>query len=171
MKETSMAGPLSGYRIIECSSVALGPWAAQTLGDFGVDVIKVETDTGDTTRYLGPAKNKKMTSFFLGCNRNKRSIVLDLKSDEGRGVLYELVKTADVVLHNFRKAPTERLGLTYEQLRTANPSIICAAAYGYRADGPMGARAAYDDIIQAGTGMAALQSVIDGASVRAERCR
>lgn len=157
-----MAGPLNGIRVIECSTVALGPWAAQTLGDLGADVIKVESETGDTTRYLGPARNEKMASFYLGCNRNKRSIVLDLKSDDGREALHALAKTADVVLHNFRKAPAERLGLTYAQLSKANPSIICAAAYGYRAEGPMGARAAYDDIIQAGTGMAALQSIIDG---------
>ena len=157
-----MAGPLNGIRIIECSTVALGPWAAQTLGDLGADVIKIGSHTGDTTRYLGPARNEQMASFYLGCNRNKRSIVLDLKSDRGRDVLYALVKSADVVLHNLRKAPANRLGLTYEQLSGVNPSIICAAAYGYRAEGPMGARAAYDDIIQAGTGMAALQSVIDG---------
>ena len=128
-----MAGPLNGIRIIECSTVALGPWAAQTLGDLGADVIKVESATGDTTRYLGPARNQQMASFYLGCNRNKRSIVLDLKSDKGREVLYRLVKTADVVLHNFRKAPAQRLGLTYAQLQEANPSVICAAAYGYRA--------------------------------------
>lgn len=157
-----MAGPLNGIRIIECSTVALGPWAAQTLGDLGADVIKIESHTGDTTRYLGPARNEQMASFYLGCNRNKRSIVLDLKSDRGREVLYALAKSADVVLHNLRKAPANRLGLTYEQLSEVNPTIICAAAYGYRAEGPMGARAAYDDIIQAGTGMAALQSVIDG---------
>ena len=157
-----MAGPLKGIRVIECSTVALGPWAAQTLGDLGADVIKIESKTGDTTRYLGPARNEKMASFYLGCNRNKHSIVLDLKSDTGRDALYALVKKADVVLHNFRTAPAKRLGLTYAQLSVANPSIICAAAYGYRADGPMGPRAAYDDIIQAGTGMAALQSVIDG---------
>ncbi|MGI9426611.1 MAG: CaiB/BaiF CoA transferase family protein [Hyphomicrobiaceae bacterium] len=157
-----MAGPLDGIRVIECSTVALGPWAAQTLGDLGADVIKIESETGDTTRYLGPARHEKMASFYLGCNRNKRSIVLDLKSDDGREALYALARTADVVLHNFRKAPAKRLGLTYAQLSNVNPSIICAAAYGYRAEGPMGARAAYDDIIQAGTGMAALQSVIDG---------
>lgn len=157
-----MAGPLNGIRMIECSTVALGPWAAQTLGDLGADVIKIEAATGDTTRYLGPARNERMASFYLGCNRNKRSIVLDLKREAGRDALYALVKDADVVLHNFRKAPAERLGLTYGQLKEANPSIICAAAYGYRADGPMGPRAAYDDIIQAGTGMAALQAVING---------
>ena len=93
-------------------------------------MIKVETHTGDTTRYLGPARNKQMTSFYLGCNRNKRSIVLDLKSVSGRDALYALVKTADVVLHNFRKAPAKRLGLTYAQLCKTNASIICAAAYG-----------------------------------------
>ncbi|MEM8974241.1 MAG: CoA transferase [Pseudomonadota bacterium] len=157
-----MAGPLNGIRVIECSTVALGPWAAQTLGDLGADVIKIESKTGDTTRYLGPARNDQMASFYLGCNRNKRSIVLDLKSDSGREVLLALAKKADVVLHNFRTAPAKRLGLTYASLSAANPSIICAAAYGYRSEGPMGARAAYDDIIQAGTGMASLQSVIDG---------
>ena len=85
-----------------------------------------------------------------------------MKSDQGRDALFALAKSADVVLHNFRKRPAESLGLTYAQLREANPSIICAAAYGYRAEGPMGPRAAYDDIIQAGTGIAALQSVING---------
>ena len=157
-----MTGPLNGIRIIECSTVALGPWAAQTLGDLGADVIKIESATGDTTRYLGPGRNERMASFYLGCNRNKRSIVLDLKSQAGRKALYALVRDADVVLHNFRKAPAERLGLTYAQLKDANPSIICAASYGYRAEGPMGGRAAYDDIIQAGTGIATLQSVING---------
>lgn len=157
-----MPGPLQGIRVIECSTVALGPWAAQQLGDFGADVIKIEPHEGDTTRYLGPARNEHMGSFFLGCNRNKRSIVLDLKTDKGRQAMWDLVKTADVVLHNFRPAPASRLGLAYDRLREANPKIICAAAYGYRADGPMGPRAAYDDIIQAGTGFAALQSVIDG---------
>ena len=87
-------------------------------------MIKIESRTGDTTRYLGPARNEQMASFYLGCNRNKRSIVLDLKSDRGRDVLYALVKSADVVLHNLRKAPANRLGLTYEQLREVNPSII-----------------------------------------------
>ncbi len=157
-----MPGPLDGIRIIDCSTVALGPLAGQQLGDFGADVIKVESHAGDTTRYLGPAKNEQMASFFLGCNRNKRSIVLDLKSKKGREVLYKLVETADVLMHNFRPAPAGRLGLTYDRLSEVNPKIICAAAYGYRAGGPMGPRAAYDDIIQAGTGIAALQSVIDG---------
>ena len=157
-----MPGPLEGIRIIDCSTVALGPWAGQQLGDFGADVIKVESHAGDTTRYLGPAKNDQMASFFMGCNRNKRSIVLDLKSEEGRKVLYKLAGSADVLMHNFRPASAKRLGMTYDLLREFNPKIICAAAYGFRADGPMGARAAYDDIIQAATGLASLQSVING---------
>ena len=157
-----MAGPLDGIRIIECSTVALGPCAAQTLGDFGADVIKVESETGDTTRYLGPSRHEKMSSFFLGCNRSKRSIVLNLKTESGRKALYALVKTADVILHNFREGPAKRLGVTYEQLKEANPSIICAAAYGYRTEGPMGAHAAYDDIIQSGAGVVSLMSAAHG---------
>lgn len=157
-----MAGPLDGIRVLECSSVALGPWAAQQLGDLGADVIKIEPPGGDTTRYLGPYRNPRMAAFFLGCNRNKRSIVLDLKQEQGRAALHRLAREADVLVHNFRPDPAARLGLDYETLKEINPRLICAAAYGYRADGPMGPRAAYDDIIQAGSGIANLQACVGG---------
>ena len=106
-----MAGPLAGVRILDCTSVVLGPWAAQQLGDLGADVIKIEPPTGDTTRQLGPRRNPGMAAFFMGCNRNKRSIVLDLKVPEGREALFELAKTADVLMHNYRPEPAARLGV------------------------------------------------------------
>jgi len=158
-----MAGPLAGVRILDCTSVVLGPWAAQQLGDLGADVIKIEPPEGDTTRQLGPRRNPGMAAFYLGCNRNKRSIVLDLKKDDGRKALFKLAETADVLMHNYRPEPAARLGVSYEALAKINPRLIYLATYGYRADGPMGPKAAYDDIIQAASGMASLQTVVAGA--------
>ena len=142
-----MSGPLSGVKILDGTTVVLGPWAAQQLGDLGADVIKIEPPGGDTTRQLGPRRRDNMAAFFLGCNRNKRSIVLDLKKEEGRAALLKLAEDADVLMHNYRPAPAERLGVSYEAFREVNPRLIYLATYGYRADGPMGPRAAYDDII------------------------
>jgi crotonobetainyl-CoA:carnitine CoA-transferase CaiB-like acyl-CoA transferase len=155
-----MAGPLDGVRILDCTTVVLGPWASQQLGDFGADVIKVEPPAGDTTRQLGPRRNKNMSAFYLGCNRNKRSIVLDLKQDEGRAALMKLAESSDIFMHNYRPEPAARLGVSYEAFAAVNPRLIYLATYGYRADGPMGPRAAYDDIIQAGSGLTDLQRVI-----------
>jgi crotonobetainyl-CoA:carnitine CoA-transferase CaiB-like acyl-CoA transferase len=106
-----MAGPLTGVRILDCSTVVLGPWAAQMLGDMGADVVKVEPPEGDTTRRLGPARHPGMGAFYLACNRNKRSIVLDLKQPAGRAALLRLAGTADAVLHNFRPSAAAKLGL------------------------------------------------------------
>ena len=103
-----------------------------------------------------------MAAFYLGCNRSKRSIVLDLKQDSGRKALFKLAETADVLMHNYRPDPAKRLGVEYEKFEKINPRLVYVAAYGYRAAGPMGAKAAYDDIIQAGSGLAALQSVVAG---------
>ncbi|QQS11852.1 MAG: CoA transferase [Rhodospirillales bacterium] len=158
-----MAGPLAGVRILDCTSVVLGPWAAQQLGDLGADIVKIESPEGDTTRQLGPRRNPGMAAFYLGCNRNKRSIVLDLKKDDGRQALFDLAKTADVLMHNYRPEPAARLGVPYEAFEKINPRLIYLATYGYRAAGPMGPKAAYDDIIQAGSGLAMLQTVVAGA--------
>src|SRR5215475_12163952 len=116
-----MAGPLDGVRVLDVTRVVLGPWATQTLGDLGADVVKVEPPEGDTTRRLGPARNPGMGAFFLACNRNKRSVVLDLKQATGRAALLKLAAGADVMLHNFRPAPAARLGLDYEAFRAVNP--------------------------------------------------
>ena len=161
-EEAHMAGPLAGVRILDCTTVVLGPWAAQQLGDLGADVVKIEPPEGDTTRQLGPARNPGMAAFYLGCNRSKRSIVLDLKQDAGRNALFKLAETADVLMHNYRPEPAKRLGVEYEAFEKINPRLVYLATYGYRSAGPMGPKAAYDDIIQAGSGLAALQSVVAG---------
>ncbi len=158
-----MPGPLDGVRIVDCTSVVLGPWAAQQLGDLGADVIKVEPPEGDTTRQLGPRRHPNMAAFYLGCNRNKRSVVLDLKQPAGKRALFRLAEGADVLMHNFRPEPAARLGFSYEVFDRINPRLIYVAMYGYRAGGPSGSKAAYDDIIQAGAGFAALQTVVADA--------
>ena len=155
-----MPGPLDGVRIIDCTSVVLGPWAAQQLGDLGADVIKVEPPEGDTTRQLGPERHPGMAAFYLGCNRSKRSLVLDLKQEAGMRALYKLAERADVLMHNFRPEPAARLGLSYEVFERINPRLIYLATYGYRTGGPYANKAAYDDIIQAGSGIAWLQSAV-----------
>ena len=158
-----MAGPLAGVRILDCTTVVLGPWASQQLGDLGADVIKIEPPEGDTTRQLGPKRNANMAAFYMACNRSKRGIVLDLKQEAGRKALFKLAETADVLMHNYRPGPAKRLGVEYEKFQKINPKLIYLATYGYRADGPLGPKAAYDDIIQAASGMAALQTVVAGA--------
>src|SRR5437870_2570364 len=128
-----MAGPLAGVRILDCTTVVLGPWAAQQLGDLGADVIKIEPPEGDTTRQLGPRRHPDMAAFYLGCNRNKRSIVLDLKQDTGRNALFRLARDADVLMHNYRPEPAARLGVPYAAFEGINPRLIYLATYGYRA--------------------------------------
>jgi crotonobetainyl-CoA:carnitine CoA-transferase CaiB-like acyl-CoA transferase len=157
-----MSGPLNGIRVVDCSTVVLGPWAAQQLGDLGADVIKVEPPEGDTTRQLGPMRNPDMGAFFLAVNRNKRSIVLDLKKEDARRVLLRLATDADVLLHNYRPQAAKRLGMSYETFRAVNPGLIYVGTYGFRASGPYGAKPAYDDIIQAVSGVAAAQGSLFG---------
>jgi crotonobetainyl-CoA:carnitine CoA-transferase CaiB-like acyl-CoA transferase len=157
-----MAGPLAGIRILDLSTVILGPWASQTLGDMGADVIKVEPPEGDTTRQLGPKRHTGMGSLFLGVNRNKRSIVLDLRQEAGHAALLRLAQTADVLLHNLRPRVVEKLRLTYEVFAAANPNLIYCATYGFRKAGPYRDKPAYDDIIQAACGTADLQTIVAG---------
>jgi crotonobetainyl-CoA:carnitine CoA-transferase CaiB-like acyl-CoA transferase len=157
-----MAGPLNGVRVVDCTTVVLGPWAAQQLGDLGADVVKVEPPEGDTTRQLGPMRNPDMGAFYLAVNRNKRSIVLDLKQEAARRVLRRLAERADVLLHNYRPQAARRLGMSYETFRAVNPGIVYVGTYGFRASGPYGDKPAYDDIIQAASGMASAQGSIVG---------
>jgi len=157
-----VSGPLSGVRIVDCTTVVLGPWAAQQLGDMGAEVIKVEPPEGDTTRQLGPMKNPNMGAFYLACNRNKRSIVLDLKQPAARDALLRLARDANVLLHNYRPQAARRLGMPYEGFRAVNPGIVYVGTYGFRATGPYGDKPAYDDIIQAASGIASLQASIMG---------
>ena len=155
-----MPGTLDGIRVVDLTTVILGPWAAQTLGDMGADVIKIETPQGDVTRNMGPKKNPGMAAVFLSTNRNKRSVVLDLRTREGKDALLKIVDTADVFMHNMRPKIAEKLELSYERFTANNPSLIYCTAYGFRADGPRANDPAYDDIIQAASGIASLQTVV-----------
>jgi len=156
-------GPLVGVRIAELTSVVLGPYACQMLGDLGAEIIKIEPLTGDTNRNLGPyKKTDNMCSMYLGCNRNKRSVALDLKSEAGNKAALEIIKSVDVVIHNFRPAAMHRLGLDYEKVRQVNSQVVYCATYGYSKKGPYGDKGALDDSIQAASGIAILQSKVEG---------
>jgi len=132
------------------------------LADMGADVIKIENPSGDTTRYLGPSKHHGMGSLFLHLNRNKRSIALDLKSEEGKAAMLALVKEADVFVHTMRPKTMAKLGLSYEDLKPLNSRLIYCGMYGFSKEGPYGEKPAYDDIIQAASGVAAAQGQITG---------
>ena len=158
-----MSAPLEGIRVVEMTSVVLGPYACQMLGDLGADVIKIEPPGGDTNRNLGPHRNHRdMGSLYLTCNRNKRSVALDLKSARGRNAALDIIKTADVVVHNFRPQAMERLGLDYAAVQAVNPQVVYCATYGYSRKGPYGNKGALDDSIQAASGIAVLQSMVEG---------
>jgi crotonobetainyl-CoA:carnitine CoA-transferase CaiB-like acyl-CoA transferase len=152
------AGPLNGVRVLDLTTILLGPFATQILGDMGADVIKVESPLGDATRDVGPPPADGMGAVFLGTNRNKRGLVLDLKQDAGREALLRLAAEADVFVHNMRPQAIGRLGLGYEHLVEARADIIYCGSYGFRAAGPYGNKAAFDDMIQAASGLAALQN-------------
>jgi crotonobetainyl-CoA:carnitine CoA-transferase CaiB-like acyl-CoA transferase len=149
-------GPLQGVKIIDMTSVLMGPYAAQTLGDYGADVIKVEALEGDITRQIGPARHPGMGPVYLNANRSKRAIALDLKSEAGRAVLLRLAATADVLMYNLRPQAMARLRLDYESLAAANPRLIYAGLFGFGQDGPYAAKPAYDDLLQAGSGLSHL---------------
>jgi crotonobetainyl-CoA:carnitine CoA-transferase CaiB-like acyl-CoA transferase len=150
-------GPLRGIRVIDLTTILLGPLATQMLGDMGADVIKVEAPEGDATRALGPPPTQAMGAIFLNCNRNKRSLVLNLKHSAARRALLQLAQSCDVFVHNMRPQAIERLGLSYDALRDACPDIIYCGTYGFRQGGPYSHKPAYDDMIQAASGIAALQ--------------
>src|SRR5579884_493817 len=154
-----MSGPLAGVRVVDLTSAVLGPLAAQILGDMGAEIIKVEPPAGDPIRGLGPARHPGMGAYFLNINRNKRSLVLDLKREAGRAALKRLVATADVLLHNMRLAAAARLGLDYAAIAAVNPRIVYAAGIGFAHDEE---RAAFDDVIQGESGLAALLGIADG---------
>ena len=160
---TPATGPLRSIRVIDITTVVLGPYCSQTLGDMGADVIKVETPQGDSTRLLGPSRTPGMGSYFANLNRNKRSLVLDLKTAKAREAILRLVETADVFVHNMRIAAAARLGLDYPTLSRHNPRLIYACASGFRKGSSMQEFPAYDDLIQGVSGIAALNAGPDGA--------
>ena len=148
------SGPLAGITVLDLTSVLYGPYASQTLGDWGAEVIKIEPLTGDTWRYSGQFRNRGMTGQFMAVNRNKRSLALDLKLPDGKAVLQRLIAKADVLLTNIRPAALARLGFGYESCRQINSRLVYAAATGFGQDGPWAARPAFDEVIQASSGFA-----------------
>jgi len=163
MQMTAETGPLTGIRIIDLTTVVLGPYATQMLGDLGADVIKVEAPEGDNCRWIGPSRNKGMGSYFAMLNRNKRSVVLDLKRPVARDALLHMVDSADVFVHNMRLGAAERLGLGYAALSARNPKLVYACASGFRKGSSKQEHPAFDDLIQGISGLAALNAATDGA--------
>ncbi len=151
-------GPLDGVKVIDMTSVLMGPYATQMLGDYGADVIKVESPDGDVTRQIGPTRNPGMGPVFLNTNRSKRSICLDLKKAAGRDALLRLVAAADVLVYNVRPAAMQRLNLGYDVLAALNPKLIYAGVFGFGQDGPYAAKPAYDDLIQGATALPSLNA-------------
>ena len=156
-------GPLSGIRVIDLTTVVLGPYATQMLGDMGADVIKVESPAGDTCRWIGPSRTEGIGVYFAMLNRNKRSVMLDLKREPARNALLRLIDGADVFVHNMRLGAAERLGLGYPSLAARNPRLIHASASGFRKGSSKQEDPAFDDLIQAMSGLASLNAGPDGA--------
>ena len=157
-----MNGPLTGLKVVDLSQFILGPVATQILGDMGADVIKVESPNGDMNREIGPQRYPKMAALFLGMNRNKRSVVLDLKQPAALEILFRLVDSADVFVHSMRQQAAERLGVGYDAISKRNPRIIYAFAPGFRSDGPQRDRPAYDDVIQGESGISGINFLATG---------
>jgi crotonobetainyl-CoA:carnitine CoA-transferase CaiB-like acyl-CoA transferase len=147
-------GPLSGMRVLDLTSVLFGPFATQTLGDWGAEVIKVEGLAGDSWRSSGVFRNRGMSGQFMAANRNKRSLALDLKQEGAKEVLRRLIPTADALVSNIRPAGLARLGFGYEACRALNPRLVYAVATGFGQDGPWAAGPAFDEVIQAASGFA-----------------
>ncbi|WP_323671751.1 CoA transferase [Candidatus Poriferisodalis multihospitum] len=156
------AGALDGIRVVDLTTVLMGPMACRMLGDHGADVIRVESLDGDSTRNGLPARSAGMSGFSLNIQRNKRSLALDLKSDAGRAAMQRLLASSDVLITNMRAAALERLGLDAESLRAQHPQLICCRANGYGSGGPYRDKAAYDDAIQAASGLSDLIGRIAG---------
>jgi crotonobetainyl-CoA:carnitine CoA-transferase CaiB-like acyl-CoA transferase len=155
------AGPLAGVRIIDLTSVMMGPYATMILGDYGADVIKVESPEGDVMRHAAPMRHPRMGAMYPGQPR-KRSIVLDLKKAGGRAALLRLATTADVFVHNVRPAAMRRLKLGADDLLALNPRLVYASLHGFGEQGPYAGRPAYDDLIQGMTALPALTGKITG---------
>ena len=161
-----MNGPLSGYRIVDLTTVVLGPYATRILGDMGADIVKVEPPEGDMLREIGPSKSPGMAPIHLALGSSKRSVVLDLKRPRARAALMRLVAGADAFVHSMRPGAIARLGLTYDEVRDARPDIVYCGACGFGSGGPYAGRPAYDDLIQGMCGLADLMGRVTGGPPR-----
>jgi crotonobetainyl-CoA:carnitine CoA-transferase CaiB-like acyl-CoA transferase len=146
-------GPLAGIRVLDLTSVVMGPYATQILGDLGADVVTVESGRGDTNRAMGPGPIRQLSGISLNLLRNKRNIALDVKHPDGRAALLRVVATCDVFVTNVRPGPLARLGLAYEDVAAVRPDIVFCRAQGFPSDSPRADDPAYDDIVQAAAGV------------------
>ena len=167
--------PLQDVRVLDLTTTLFGPYTTQILGDLGADVIKVESPAGDPVRQIGTARQADMGAIYLGINRNKRSLVMDLKREAAKAALWTLIDSADMLVHNMRPQKIDSLGFGPQAVMTRNPGIVYAGLYGYREGGPYAGRPAYDDVIQGESGMADLFARRDGApqlipSALADKC-
>jgi len=161
-----MNRPLEGVRVLDLTQAYSGPFCTMHLADHGADVIKIESPYGDQSRTWGPFKNGS-SAYFAYINRNKKGIVLDLKSEEGKEMLKKLIRDADVICENFRVGTFAKLGFTYESMREINPRIIYASISGFGLDGPLAKRPCYDIVAQAMSGMMSLTGFPDSPCVKA----
>lgn len=164
--DAKRTGPLAGVKIIDMSSVVLGPFATLIFGDLGADVIKIEAGqkgkSGDMMRYAGASPTGDLGPIYTSLNRNKKSVQLDAKTEDGKAAILALLKDADVFFHNVRLAGMGRLGLDYESVKAINPGIVYVHCAGFGAGGPYEKRQAYDDLIQGASGFAALNAMRSG---------
>jgi len=158
-------GPLAGFRILDLTQVVSGPYCTQTLGDLGADIIKVEPPEGDTTRRVGQPRKNGVSAGFLAFNRNKRSVVIDLKQERAADLVRMLAAKCDAMIENNRPGVADRLGIGYAEIRKVNPRIVYCAIHGFGAKGPRANAPAFDPVIQGFSGMAAVQGGRGGKPV------
>ncbi|MED5410832.1 MAG: CoA transferase [Pseudomonadota bacterium] len=149
---------LNGFRVLDLTTVVLGPFATQMLGDFGAEVIKIENLGGDMMRAVRPGRSDEMGAGFVNCNRNKDCVAINLKTEQGKEIFYRLVESADAVVHNMRNKTAVNLGIGYEDLKSIKPDIVYCGAQGFGEKGSSSDIPAYDDIIQAASGLSYLNS-------------
>ena len=158
--------PLAGLKVVELARILAGPWAGQLLADLGAEVIKIESPEGDDTRRWGPPfvdhEGESAAAYFHGCNRGKRSVVLDFRTEEGKAVLLALLADADVVIENFKVGGLAKYGLDYDSLKADFPRLVYCSITGFGQDGPYAARAGYDFIIQGMSGLMSVTGEPDG---------
>ncbi len=162
MQKSENTGPLAGIKILDLTGVIMGPFASQIMADLGAEVIKIESFEGDVLRKIGPSHNSGMGPLFLGLNRNKRSLALDLRRPEALDVLRKLLVEADVFMSNLRPASLQRLGLGYEAIAAVNPRIIYCVGYGFGEGGRYAGKPAFDDLIQGAVSLPSLLGRIIG---------
>ncbi len=167
MSQADSGGALAGIKVIDLTRVLGGPLCTQMLGDHGAEVVKIEPPQGDETRGWGPPFRGETASYFIGVNRNKRAAAVDLSRPEGREILLRLLKTADVLVENFKTGTLERWGIGYDQfLKDRFPRLIHCRVSGFGADGPLGGYPGYDAVVQAMAGLMSINGEPEGAPLR-----